>query len=103
MLKREESPVEPLYHTSKWKRTRNYIIERSAGKCERCGKLITGRFIVHHMTPATPQNFYDEEILQLLCIECHNTVTFVEGVKRDESEIYKIEDEPITDLIDFNK
>ena len=103
VLLKNDSPVARLYDTQRWRRTRSMVVERAGGRCERCGKMITGRFIVHHKTPATFENFYNPDILQLLCIECHNTVTFVENVKRKESEIYSIDTEPVKDLIDFSK
>jgi len=102
-LEKHASPVARLYDTQRWRRTRSIVVERAGGRCERCGKMITGRFIVHHKTPATFENFYNLDILQLLCIECHNTVTFIGNVKRKESEIYSINTEPVKDIIDFSK
>ena len=103
VLLKNDSPVARLYDTQRWRRTRSIVVERAGGRCERCEKMITGRFIVHHKTPATFENFYDLDNLQLLCIECHNTVTFVKNVKRKESEIYSIDTLPVKDLIDFSK
>lgn len=97
------NPVARLYKTAKWLRCKDYVIDRAGGKCERCGKMITGRFIVHHKTPATFENFYNLDILQLLCIECHNTVTFVEGINRYAAENHSKATEPVKDLIDFSK
>lgn len=101
-IEKHESPVAALYHTERWERFRRLVIDRAGGRCERCGKMITGRFIVHHITPATHENFFDLDNLQLLCIECHNTVTFVDKIKRNESDIYSINDTPVVDLIDFH-
>jgi len=101
MIKKKANPVAALYHTKRWERTKHAIIERAAGTCERCHKPITERFIVHHMTPATPSNFYDTENLQLLCLACHNTVTFVDGVMREAADRWEIVEEVSEDLLTF--
>ena len=47
-----------------------------------CHRLITGKSIVDHIVEITPFNKDDKDItlnednLQLLCVECHNTKTF---------------------------
>lgn len=74
--------LERLYHSKEWKQLRNEVLLEHRGICSNCGQLIRGRYIVHHTTPATPDNFFNKEILTLLCLECHNTVTFSEHVKR---------------------
>lgn len=101
-LIKHDSPVEALYNTKRWDRFRRLVIDRAGGRCERCGKMITERFIIHHMKPATRENFFDLDNLQLLCLECHNTVTFVENVKRKDSEIYSVKDNVVGNLIDFD-
>ena len=100
---RNDSPVARLYKTARWLRCKDYVIDRAGGRCERCGKMITGRFIVHHMTPATFDNFYNLDILQLLCIECHNTVTFVDGINRFDADKHRKATETVKDLINFSK
>lgn len=74
--------LQKLYHQARWNRTKQKVIAREHGRCERCHKLITGRFIVHHKKLATEDNFFDLDNLRLLCQECHNFVTFHEGINR---------------------
>lgn len=78
--------LERLYHSTKWKKTRAKILADRRGVCEECGKAILGRYVVHHKTPATPANFFDLDILELVCIECHNRLTFSEHIKRQRPQ-----------------
>lgn len=97
----QKSAIEYLYHTSKWARTRDVIIARESGRCQRCGKMIVGRFIIHHTALATETNFYDQDILQLLCFDCHQHVTFVEGMSRTAKTEGDLFEHNSVDLIDF--
>lgn len=51
-------------------------------RCDVCGRLIHGKSIVDHIIEIDETNYQDESItlnednLQLLCLECHNTKTF---------------------------
>lgn len=85
----ELEQVRKLYHTSRWQTTKNHVIERCGGRCQMCHRMITDRFIVHHIHIATLSNFFDENNLTLLCIECHNTVTFHYGVNKNGNQTYK--------------
>lgn len=71
-----------FYKSAAWKRTREYVISRAFGMCERCrenGVYRHGK-IVHHKVPLTPQNINDPAIslnpdnLVYLCHECHEEV-----------------------------
>lgn len=97
----EKSPIEHLYHSSKWQSTKDYIIERAEGKCERCGKMIVGKFAVHHTALASGSNFYDTSILQLLCFNCHQHVTFVEDMRRTAKTEGNLFENESVDLINF--
>lgn len=97
----EKSPIEHLYHSSKWQRTKDLVIQRANGRCERCGKMIIGRFAVHHTALASESNFYDTDILQLLCFNCHQHVTFVEDMRRTAKTEGNLFENESVDLIDF--
>lgn len=97
----EKSPIEHLYHSSKWQATKKYVIERAEGKCERCGKMIVGKFAVHHTALASESNFYDTSILQLLCFNCHQHVTFVEDMRRTAKTEGDLFENESVDLINF--
>lgn len=101
MLEKKINPLEKLYRTGRWSRMKDYVIDRENGICQRCGKLIIDNFIVHHKTIATKENFFDSDNLELLCLECHNHVTFVDNVRRSDSQIYTIKETENTDLISF--
>lgn len=66
-----------FYLSPQWRRVREYIFQRDAGLCVRCGR--PGQ-IVHHRTPLTPGNLGDvsialgEDNLELLCRDCHTLV-----------------------------
>lgn len=93
--------VKRLYDTKRWEELRAEVIRRDEGRDKRTGELITGRYIVDHIQPATVSNFFDIDNLQLLSIESHNIKTFhelsMEYIKRK-----KREHKPVTDLIPFD-
>lgn len=97
----EKSPIERLYDTARWDRCQRFVIEREHGICERCHKVIEGRFIIHHKKLATMENFFDLDNLQLLCIECHNYVTFVEGINRTAQAVNPNILSNVPDLLNF--
>lgn len=97
----EKSPIEHLYHSSKWQAKKEYVIERADGKCERCGKMIVGKFAVHHTALASESNFYDTSILQLLCFNCHQHVTFVDDMRRTANIEGNLFENESVDLINF--
>lgn len=71
-----------FYESPAWRKVRKAYATSVGGLCERCRACdrITPGYIVHHKKPLTPDSVNDPEIaygwsnLQLLCIECHNTV-----------------------------
>lgn len=95
-----------LYQSKRWRELTKKIIERANGHDESDGTLITGRYIVDHIEPATRTNFFDEDNLQLLSIENHNKKTF-HNLSMDKStrryQQAKKSGSPVTDLINFNK
>lgn len=95
------SELEKQYHTKRWEQMKLYILDRDNGICQRCGKLITTRFIIHHKHLATLGNFYDPANLELLCIECHNYVTFVEGINKNDKGNVTPRLHENTDLVEF--
>lgn len=82
-----------FYLSPQWRRTREYIYQRDAGLCVKCGR--PGE-IVHHRTPLTPDNLsnaaiaFGEDNLELLCRECHgqahaHSLPTAEGLCFDEN------------------
>lgn len=65
-----------------WHPLRNKIRRDRRMRCDMCGRLIHGKSIVDHIIEIDETNYQDESItlnednLQLLCLECHNTKTF---------------------------
>lgn len=69
-----------FYQSAAWKRTRQTVVKRANGLCERCkaaGLYVPG-VIVHHKEYITPTNVQDASItlnldnLEYLCEDCHN-------------------------------
>ena len=68
-----------FYKTQAWKRLRETYAASVGYLCERCKDrgMITPGEIVHHKTPITPENMYDENVtlnpanLKLVCRLCH--------------------------------
>lgn len=96
-----DEEVKALYHTSKWAKLRAEIVERDNGIDQITGKLITGRYIVDHIQPATVTNFFDPDNLQLLSIETHNKKTFHDLSMSSSKAKKRAKNAPILDLIPF--
>lgn len=69
-----------FYQSAAWKRTRQTVIKRANGLCERCkaaGLYVPG-VIAHHKEYITPNNVHDASVtldpanLEYLCEDCHN-------------------------------
>lgn len=69
-----------FYQSAAWKRTRQTVVKRANGLCERCkaaGLYVPG-VIVHHKEYITPTNVQDASVtlnldnLEYLCEDCHN-------------------------------
>lgn len=71
-----------FYNSKPWITLRNRIRSTKRMRCDMCGRLIHSKSIVDHIIEIDETNYQDESItlnednLQLLCIECHNTKTF---------------------------
>lgn len=71
-----------FYNSKHWRTLRNRIRTTKRMRCDVCGRLIHGKSIVDHIIEIDETNYQDESItlnednLQLLCLECHNTKTF---------------------------
>lgn len=71
-----------FYNSKPWRTLRNRIRTTKRMRCDMCGRLIHGKSIVDHIIEIDESNYQDESItlnednLQLLCLECHNTKTF---------------------------
>lgn len=98
----QKSSLEHLYHTSKWSKLRDYVVARDEGTCRRCHKIILGKFICHHTELANEDNFFDEDIVELLCFDCHQHVTFSEDMKRTAKKMPNGLPNKTFDLIDFS-
>jgi 5-methylcytosine-specific restriction endonuclease McrA len=76
-----KSRVHVFYKLAAWRRVRDEVFHERGARCEICGQFIRGRYVVHHLVPLSPETIDDEAIaygkdnLQLLCLECHNTLT----------------------------
>ena len=71
-----------FYNSKLWIILRNRIRSTKRMRCDMCGRLIHSKSIVDHIIEIDETNYQDESItlnednLQLLCLECHNTKTF---------------------------
>ena len=71
-----------FYNSKPWITLRNRIRSTKRMRCVMCGRLIHSKSIVDHIIEIDETNYQDESItlnednLQLLCLECHNTKTF---------------------------
>lgn len=71
-----------FYNSKPWIILRNRIRSTKRMRCDMCGRLIHSKSIVDHIIEIDETNYQDESItlnednLQLLCLECHNTKTF---------------------------
>lgn len=71
-----------FYNSKPWITLRNRIRSAKRMRCDMCGRLIHSKSIVDHIIEIDETNYQDESItlnednLQLLCLECHNTKTF---------------------------
>lgn len=71
-----------FYNSKPWRTLRNRIRKTKRMRCDMCGRLIHSNSIVDHIIEIDETNYQDESItlnednLQLLCLECHNTKTF---------------------------
>jgi hypothetical protein len=71
-----------FYRSKAWNELRQRFMMQQGMRSSYSGKLITGRYVVHHKIAITPDNYQDESItlnidnLQLLTLNEHTTVTF---------------------------
>jgi len=70
------------------KHIKELVIKRAGGKCEDCGIIIRRSPQIHHTGKANgPEDYQDEENLQLLCLSCHlRAHTVSEETKERQSE-----------------
>ena len=91
-----------FYNSKRWRKIRNRVREREQMRCQMCHRFIKGKSIVDHIIEITPFNKDDTDItlnednLQLLCVECHNTKTFGgytgrRGQVKDSGIVFDIE------------
>jgi 5-methylcytosine-specific restriction enzyme A len=91
-----------VYHSTAWRKLRRSYYTQQYGLCERCGRPGD---IVHHKIPITTDNVdnpeitLNEELLELLCISCHNKEHYLkhspirEGLAFDEfGQLIKIKE-----------
>ncbi|MDU9350027.1 HNH endonuclease [Staphylococcus ureilyticus] len=86
------SVSERFYRTRKWEKCRNGYMSSQHYICERCGGLAT---ICHHKVWLNESNVndpmvtYNWDLLEVLCIDCHNKEHFgsravADGLQFDE-------------------
>ncbi len=67
-----------FYHTDKWRKLRQLVINRAGGICEICN--INKGTIAHHIIWVDDSNCYDPNVvwnidnLQCVCQDCHNKI-----------------------------
>ena len=77
-----------FYNSKRWRRLRDRVREREGMRCQMCHRLIKGKSIVDHIIEVNEYNKDDKDItlneenLQLLCQECHNSKTFKDKTGR---------------------
>lgn len=75
-----------FYNSNSWRKLRRYICESRNWTCEECGGYGDQ---VHHIIEINPDNINNPEItlnennLQLLCEECHNSKRRTDSVVND--------------------
>lgn len=95
-----------FYNSKKWRKIRDRVRAREGMRCQMCGKLIRGKSIVDHIIEVNQYNKDDVDItlnednLQLLCVECHNTKTFKDriGKKQDSGVTFDLDERGSIDL-----
>lgn len=74
--RRSEDAVRRLYHTSRWRALRAFILNRDP-YCSRCDAkgISTPSDTVNHIVKAKddPDRFYDETNLEGVCTPCHSS------------------------------
>lgn len=86
MKKNNTDDIKQWYRRKKWNDVKQVVIDRDGGRCQECKKMITGRFIIHHKTPANKTNFYDLDNLELVCQDCHNRLTFHDDINKNHRQ-----------------
>lgn len=75
-MNKKHALINRFYRSEAWKMARAIKIALAGGVCERCGTIGEE---VHHKIYLSPENVSDSNIsvnqdnLELLCKECHNT------------------------------
>lgn len=82
-----------FYHSTQWKRMRDYIYSRDMGMCQVCGNAVTNRKIVDHIHPlkASGDERLSQDNLWTLCYRCHNIkTTLEESIKEQSNGVNKL-------------
>lgn len=59
-----------IYHSKRWKITRQVVLTRDDRRCTNCGRA--GKLEVHHIVPLSQGGApYDLDNLRSLCRDCH--------------------------------
>ena len=80
-LTERDKEATAFYHSTAWKRVRDYVYSRDHATCQVCGNIVTNRKIVDHIVPRrllTRQQALDTDNLWTLCYQCHFRKTKVE-------------------------
>lgn len=77
----KQSDYIKFYHSAEWLHTREQVLTRDNGMCQRCGLAAT---LVDHIIPSEDDwdNRLDQDNLQSLCRDCHYWKTRRETIKR---------------------
>lgn len=83
-----------FYHTDRWRKLRQYVIDRDGGMCVHCGRKGN---IVHHIVWVNDDNVDDDSVvfnpdnLECVCVDCHAAIH--SGGKRPTAEGWVFDDE----------
>lgn len=74
---RPNCELRKLYRTTRWYRLRSVVLQQEpfCPECKDESGLYVATTDVHHTVKATPENFFDREILQALCAPHHSRHT----------------------------
>lgn len=69
-----------FYHSTQWKRMRDYIVSRDMNTCRYCGSPVETRVIVDHLHPLqyAPDEKLKADNLYTICYKCHQVKTIIE-------------------------
>lgn len=77
---------EQFYHSKPWRKLSALMLEAKHGICERCGapaSVVHHRIYLDSRTANDPAIALNPELLEVLCLDCHNKEHFRTGAVSD--------------------